>query len=102
MPTYEYACEKCGERFEVNQPITAAPLTVHADCGGKLTKVFGSVGISFKGSGFYRTDNPSRRSSSGSGDSSSKSGSSSSSSTDSKSTSNTSTSDSKSTPKTSE
>lgn len=66
MPTYEYACEKCGERFEVVQPITADPLTEHEDCGGKVARVFGAVGISFKGSGFYRTDSGSRKSAGGS------------------------------------
>lgn len=79
MPTYEYACDKCGERFEVYQPITDDPLTTHEGCGGAVARVFGNVGISFKGSGFYRTDNSSSRSSSG-GKSSKSSGSSSSSS----------------------
>lgn len=73
MPTYEYACDKCGERFEVYQPITDDPLTTHDGCGGALSKVFGAVGISFKGSGFYRTDNPSSRKSSGSSSSTSSS-----------------------------
>jgi putative FmdB family regulatory protein len=57
MPTYEYACAKCGERFDVYQSFSDDPLKKHKDCGGKLTKVFGSVGIVLKGSGFYKTDN---------------------------------------------
>jgi putative FmdB family regulatory protein len=57
MPTYEYRCTKCGEHIEVYQSFSEEPLKKHAGCGGKLNKVLGSVGIVFKGSGFYRTDN---------------------------------------------
>jgi putative FmdB family regulatory protein len=57
MPTYEYACTKCGERFDVYQSFSDEPLKKHKGCGGKLTKVFGPVGIVLKGSGFYKTDN---------------------------------------------
>jgi putative FmdB family regulatory protein len=57
MPTYEYRCTKCGEHLEVYQSFSEEPLKKHAGCGGKLNKVLGSVGIVFKGSGFYRTDN---------------------------------------------
>ncbi len=56
MPTYEYACKSCGEHIDVKQSVTDDPLTVCPSCGGELRKVFGSIGISFKGSGFYRTD----------------------------------------------
>lgn len=56
MPTYEYRCTKCGQHLEVYQAFTEEPLKRHASCGGKLNKVFGSVGIVLKGSGFYRTD----------------------------------------------
>ena len=56
MPTYEYRCTKCGEHIEVYQSFTDEPLKKHDVCGGKLNKVLGSVGIVFKGSGFYRTD----------------------------------------------
>jgi putative FmdB family regulatory protein len=59
MPTYEYVCSKCDEHLEVYQSFSEDPLKRHRGCGGKLTKVFGSVGIVLKGSGFYRTDNPS-------------------------------------------
>jgi putative FmdB family regulatory protein len=57
MPTYEYRCAKCGEDIEVFQTFSDKPLTRHAGCGGKLSKVLSSVGIVLKGSGFYKTDN---------------------------------------------
>ena len=57
MPTYEYRCAKCGEDLEVFQTFSEEPLKKHAGCGGKLSKVFPSVGIVLKGSGFYKTDN---------------------------------------------
>jgi putative FmdB family regulatory protein len=56
MPTYEYACRACGEHLEAVQSFTDAPLTTCPKCGGELRKVFGSIGIVFKGSGFYKTD----------------------------------------------
>ncbi|HEX2699705.1 MAG TPA: FmdB family zinc ribbon protein [Acidimicrobiales bacterium] len=56
MPTYEYACRQCGEHLEVVQSFRDDPLTVCPACGGPLRKVFGAIGIAFKGSGFYRTD----------------------------------------------
>ena len=56
MPTYQYTCTDCGEPVEAVQKFTDEPLTVCANCGGKLRKVFSPVGIVFKGSGFYRTD----------------------------------------------
>ncbi len=57
MPTYQYTCTDCGEPVEAVQKFTDPPLSVCAACGGKLRKVFSPVGIVFKGSGFYRTDN---------------------------------------------
>lgn len=56
MPTYEYRCEKCGNNFEILQSFTDKPLRLHADCGGKVEKVFHPRGVVFKGSGFYVTD----------------------------------------------
>ena len=56
MPTYEYACKTCGEHVEVAQSFKDDPLTECPACGGPLRKVFGNIGITFKGSGFYRTD----------------------------------------------
>ena len=56
MPTYEYKCRECGQRVEVWQSFTAEPLRECEECGGELGKVFGNIGITFKGSGFYKTD----------------------------------------------
>jgi putative FmdB family regulatory protein len=56
MPTYEYACIDCGHKFEIVQSFSDEALTTCPECGGSLRKVFGSVGIVFKGSGFYKTD----------------------------------------------
>src|SRR5690349_17287809 len=57
MPTYEYRCAKCGEHLEIFQSFSDAPLTKHASCGGKLSKVMSAAGVILKGSGFYKTDN---------------------------------------------
>jgi putative FmdB family regulatory protein len=62
MPTYEYRCQDCGEHLEVVQSFQDDPLTECPKCGGTLRKVFSPVGVVFKGSGFYRTDNRSSRS----------------------------------------
>jgi putative FmdB family regulatory protein len=56
MPTYEYACKSCGEHLEVVQSFQDEPLTTCPGCGGSLRKVFGNIGIAFKGSGFYKND----------------------------------------------
>lgn len=56
MPTYEYRCTSCGEHLEVVQSFRDDALTSCAACGGALRKVFGSIGVVFKGSGFYKTD----------------------------------------------
>ena len=56
MPTYEYRCKDCGQELEVVQSFTDDALTTCEACGGNLRKVFGSVGIAFKGSGFYKND----------------------------------------------
>lgn len=56
MPTYPYACTACDHRFEQVQAFSDPSLTECPVCGGRLRKVFSSVGIVFKGSGFYRTD----------------------------------------------
>ena len=56
MPTYEYACTSCGHRFDAVQSFNDPALTVCPKCDGPLRKVFGSVGIVLKGSGFYKTD----------------------------------------------
>ena len=56
MPTYQYSCTECGEQLEVVQSFSDEPLTVCPTCQGRLRKVFNSVGVVFKGSGFYRND----------------------------------------------
>ncbi len=56
MPTYEYRCKDCGHEMEAQQAFTDDPLTECPNCAGTLKKRFGSVGISFKGSGFYKND----------------------------------------------
>lgn len=56
MPTYQYACKDCDNEFETVQAFSDASLTECPQCHGNLRKVFNSVGVVFKGSGFYRTD----------------------------------------------
>ena len=56
MPTYQYACTECGHQLEAVQSFSDPALTECPTCQGKLRKVFNSVGIVFKGSGFYRND----------------------------------------------
>lgn len=86
VPTYQYRCDKCGEDFDVYQSFSEDSLSVcplvHGQegsepCGGTVKKVFGNIAVTFKGSGFYKTDSrsgsKSSSSSSGSSDSSSSS-----------------------------
>lgn len=77
MPLYEYRCKNCGHQFEIQQSFAEDSLTVCPDCGEpQLRKVFQPVGITFKGSGFYKNDSRSSSSStttSGSSSSSSES-----------------------------
>ena len=56
MPTYQYACNDCGHELEAVQTFSDDALTTCPECGGRLRKLFGNVGVVFKGSGFYRTD----------------------------------------------
>ncbi|GAB4589103.1 FmdB family zinc ribbon protein [Nocardia sp. IFM 10818] len=56
MPTYSYACTECDNKFDIVQSFSDDALTTCPQCSGKLRKLFNSVGIVFKGSGFYRTD----------------------------------------------
>ncbi len=56
MPTYSYACTVCDHRFDAQQSFSDPALTTCPECDGTLRKVFGNVGVVFKGSGFYRTD----------------------------------------------
>lgn len=86
MPTYAYACKDCGHAFDIYQSFEDDALTVCPECEGSLRKKFGNVGVTFKGSGFYRNDargsssSSSSSSTTSSSDASSASGSSSSSS----------------------
>lgn len=66
MPTYAYACKDCGHTFDAVQSFTDDALTACPECQGALRKKFGAVGVSFKGSGFYRTDSRSGSTSSSS------------------------------------
>ena len=84
MPLYDYRCKDCDHQFEIQQAFTDDALTTCPECEGALKKVFSPVGISFKGSGFYKND------SRGSSTSTTPSGSSESSSTSTSSTSTTS------------
>ena len=56
MPTYAYACKQCGHRFDAVQSFADPTLTECPECGGALRKEYGSIGVTFNGSGFYRTD----------------------------------------------
>ena len=54
--TYSYRCTECDTAFDIQQAFTDDTLTVCPTCGGKLRKVFSSIGVSFTGSGFYQND----------------------------------------------
>ncbi|MDQ6741027.1 MAG: FmdB family transcriptional regulator [Actinomycetota bacterium] len=56
MPTYAYACKDCGHAFDIVQSFSDNSLTDCPSCDGALRKKFNSVGVVFKGPGFYRTD----------------------------------------------
>lgn len=60
MPTYAYACTSCGHQFDAVQSFSEDALTVCPECGGALRKQYGSIGVTFNGSGFYRTDSRSK------------------------------------------
>ncbi|WP_449283156.1 FmdB family zinc ribbon protein [Leucobacter sp.] len=75
MPTYAYRCADCGHAFDVYQSFSDEALKVCPECAGKLRKVFGSLGVTFNGSGFYRTDSRAGASSSSSSGSSGSGGS---------------------------
>lgn len=58
MPTYDYRCTVCGHQFEAFQSITAQPLEDCPECGKKIERLIGGgLGVIFKGSGYYCTDN---------------------------------------------
>ncbi|MCM3696021.1 FmdB family zinc ribbon protein [Microbacterium oleivorans] len=68
MPTYAYACTACGHRFDAVQSFSDAALTECPECGGLVRKQYGSIGVTFNGSGFYRTDSRSTSSPASSGE----------------------------------
>lgn len=58
MPTYEYECTSCKHRFETIQSMADDALEECPECGKKIRRLIGGgMGIIFKGSGFYSTDN---------------------------------------------
>jgi len=57
MPTYQYRCVDCGSELETVQKFSDPSLTECPECDGTLRKVYSAVGVVFKGSGFYATDN---------------------------------------------
>ena len=56
MPTYSYRCTACDHAFDIQQSFTDDALNVCPECQGALRKVFNTIGVTFQGSGFYRTD----------------------------------------------
>jgi putative FmdB family regulatory protein len=56
MPLYEYLCDTCGERFEVMQKFSDAPLSTHEKCGGNVHRLLSPPALQFKGSGWYIND----------------------------------------------
>ena len=76
MPTYSYACTECDNRFDAVQAFSDDALTSCPKCSGRLRKLFGNVGVVFKGSGFYRNDSREASKSSSSSSSNGSSGSS--------------------------
>jgi putative FmdB family regulatory protein len=67
VPTYQYVCTSCEQPLEAVQSFSDAALTECPSCGGRLRKVYGSVGVVFKGSGFYKTDSRAQNGNGGSG-----------------------------------
>jgi putative FmdB family regulatory protein len=61
MPTYQYRCTECDAELEVVQKFSDDALTVCPECDGRLRKVYNAVGVVFKGSGFYATDNRAKK-----------------------------------------
>lgn len=65
MPTYTYRCNECGHQFDQRQRMSDDPLTICPSCDGSIRRVVSSVGVVFKGSGFYVTDNRGKNSANG-------------------------------------
>jgi putative FmdB family regulatory protein len=62
MPLYEYECNQCRERVEIIQNFSDPPYAHCPKCGGTMKKLASAPAIQFKGSGFYKTDYPSKTS----------------------------------------
>jgi putative FmdB family regulatory protein len=60
VPTYSYRCTACDNAFDVQQSFSEDSLTECPACGGSLRKLYSAVGVTFNGSGFYRTDSRGR------------------------------------------
>jgi len=57
MPTYEYECDSCKNRFDVFQKMSDEPIKICPDCGKTVHRILSAgIGISFQGSGFYVND----------------------------------------------
>jgi len=56
MPLYEYKCQSCGEKFEVIQKFSDAPVETHEKCGGHVERLISTSALQFKGSGWYVND----------------------------------------------
>ncbi|WP_221585842.1 FmdB family zinc ribbon protein [Microbacterium sp. G2-8] len=65
MPTYAYACKDCAHAFDAVQSFSEESLTACPQCDGTLRKQYGSIGVTFNGAGFYRTDSRATTPSSG-------------------------------------
>lgn len=57
MPVYTYRCKNCGHEFQTRQRMTDDPLKECPVCEGEVRRVISSVGVVYKGKGFYVTDN---------------------------------------------
>ena len=66
MPTYDYICKECGDKFEHFQSMSSSPIQKRPDCEVKKCNVeriiSGGTGLIFKGSGFYLTDYKNKKS----------------------------------------
>lgn len=57
MARYDYKCFDCGIEVEITRPMSEPATEPTCTCGKQMGQVYGSVGVQFKGSGFYSTDN---------------------------------------------
>lgn len=57
MPKYDYKCDTCEKVVEIQKSINDSNIELCESCGSEMNKIYGAIGVTFKGSGFYRTDN---------------------------------------------